>query len=186
MATQIEVGTLSVRIGADFRALSDGLAAAGRAVGEASGRMTQDFALVERSADLVFDNIGAAIGRMASGGRTSLRDMVDAILSDLRRLAIRQFITEPLKGVVGNLLGSVLPFGGRRAAGGPVDPGHAFLVGEQGPELFVPPAAGRILPRGAPAIIVNIQARDADSVLRAESQVAAMMTRALARGQRNL
>lgn len=44
------------------------------------------------------------------------------------------------------LLGAPLsPFGGL-ARGGRVAPGRAFLVGEAGPELFVPPAAGEIVP----------------------------------------
>jgi tape measure domain-containing protein len=37
-----------------------------------------------------------------------------------------------------------LPFGGPRAMGGPVSPGKAYLVGERGPELFVPSAAGKV------------------------------------------
>ena len=31
-----------------------------------------------------------------------------------------------------------------RATGGPVAPGRAYLVGERGPELFVPTASGRV------------------------------------------
>lgn len=37
---------------------------------------------------------------------------------------------------------------GHRAAGGPVDAGFAYLVGERGPELFVPGANGTIVPNG--------------------------------------
>jgi tape measure domain-containing protein len=37
-----------------------------------------------------------------------------------------------------------LPFGGPRAMGGPVSPGKAYLVGERGPELFVPSAVGKV------------------------------------------
>jgi hypothetical protein len=36
-------------------------------------------------------------------------------------------------------------FGGARATGGPVGPGRAFLVGERGPELFVPSGNGNIV-----------------------------------------
>jgi hypothetical protein len=42
-------------------------------------------------------------------------------------------------GIIGGLLG--LP---GRATGGPVAPGQAYLVGERGPELFVPTASGRV------------------------------------------
>lgn len=37
-------------------------------------------------------------------------------------------------------------WGGARAAGGPVQPGKAYLVGEQGPEIIVPPSAGMVIP----------------------------------------
>ncbi|HMO68599.1 MAG TPA: tail tape measure protein, partial [Novosphingobium sp.] len=41
----------------------------------------------------------------------------------------------------GGLLGSVLGLPGR-ATGGPVAPGRGYLVGERGPELFVPTTSG--------------------------------------------
>lgn len=44
---------------------------------------------------------------------------------------------------LGTLLGSVLGLPGR-ATGGPVSPGRGYVVGERGPELFVPTSAGRI------------------------------------------
>ncbi|ROT96649.1 tail tape measure protein [Altererythrobacter sp. FM1] len=50
-------------------------------------------------------------------------------------------------GGIGSILGSVV--GGLlglpgRATGGPVSPGRGYLVGERGPELFVPTSAGRV------------------------------------------
>jgi hypothetical protein len=48
-------------------------------------------------------------------------------------------------GVLKGLLGSLLGLPGR-ATGGPVAPGRGYVVGERGPELFVPTAAGRIVP----------------------------------------
>ena len=44
---------------------------------------------------------------------------------------------------LGGLVGSILGLPGR-AAGGNVSPGRGYLVGERGPELFVPTAAGRV------------------------------------------
>ncbi len=46
-----------------------------------------------------------------------------------------------LQGAVGALFG--LP---GRATGGPVSPGQGYVVGERGPELFVPTSAGRVEP----------------------------------------
>ncbi|PKB14234.1 hypothetical protein B0I00_2866 [Novosphingobium kunmingense] len=44
---------------------------------------------------------------------------------------------------LGGLLGSILGLPGR-ATGGPVSPHRGYLVGERGPEFFVPTSAGRI------------------------------------------
>lgn len=46
-------------------------------------------------------------------------------------------------GLLGETFGSLLGLPGR-ATGGPVSPGRGYLVGENGPELFVPTASGRI------------------------------------------
>lgn len=50
-------------------------------------------------------------------------------------------------GLLGGVFDSI--FGGARATGGPVSAGKAYLVGERGPEYFVPPHAGKIIPNGA-------------------------------------
>jgi hypothetical protein len=44
---------------------------------------------------------------------------------------------------------------GYRAAGGPVQAGNPYMVGERGPELFVPSTAGTIQPHGAGGLTVN-------------------------------
>lgn len=45
--------------------------------------------------------------------------------------------------LLGQAFGSLLGVPGR-ATGGPVSPGRGYLVGENGPELFVPTSSGRI------------------------------------------
>lgn len=50
---------------------------------------------------------------------------------------------------IGGAIGGALGFGGGRAAGGPVSAGTAYMVGEKGPELFVPNSSGSIVPNGA-------------------------------------
>jgi hypothetical protein len=40
------------------------------------------------------------------------------------------------------------PFKGHKAAGGPVSAGSAYMVGERGPEMFVPHTSGHIVPHG--------------------------------------
>jgi hypothetical protein len=48
-----------------------------------------------------------------------------------------------LGDVIGRSVGTLLGLPGR-ATGGPVSPGQAYMVGERGPEVFVPTASGRI------------------------------------------
>lgn len=43
-----------------------------------------------------------------------------------------------------------------RAAGGPVTAGKPYIVGERGPELFVPGATGSIIPNGRGGTVVNV------------------------------
>jgi len=63
---------------------------------------------------------------------------------------------------------STLP---RRAMGGPVSPGGGpYIVGERGPELFMPSSSGNITPNGAiggNTITVNVNGGDPDAVVRA-------------------
>lgn len=88
---------------------------------------------------------------------------------------------------LGGLLGSVLGLPGR-ATGGPVSPGRGYLVGENGPEMFVPTSAGRVEPNApsAPrevriAINVNTPAGTggAQALERSSRQVASAVRRAL-------
>ncbi|MEE4154458.1 MAG: tail tape measure protein [Erythrobacter sp.] len=48
-----------------------------------------------------------------------------------------------LGALLGQSIGALFGLPGR-ATGGPVSPGRGYLVGERGPELFVPTSAGRV------------------------------------------
>jgi len=75
-----------------------------------------------------------------------LSEVVRALGRDLVRLVFQQMVTQRLAaGVTGVLQGK--GFAGFMAAGGPVSAGSSYVVGEKGPELFVPHASGTIVPR---------------------------------------
>ncbi|WP_244937422.1 hypothetical protein, partial [Methylobacterium crusticola] len=100
--------------------------------------------------------------------------------------------------LIGSLLGGLglSPNPTGRAAGGPVTPGVAYTVGENGRETFVPLQPGRIVPaaRGLPQpppaptvqVSVSIATPDAPSFARSEAQVTAALARAVQRGLRSL
>jgi hypothetical protein len=96
-------------------------------------------------------------------------------------------------GIAGLITGLLGAFGGApaKAIGGPVSPGRAYLIGERGPEYFVPTASGRIDPAPASgardvriSISVNAAPGDEARALAASSrQVARAVRQALMRGE---
>jgi len=66
-----------------------------------------------------------------------------------------------------------------RAAGGPVAASVPYLVGERGPELFVPDRAGTIVPNGGGSSPVNISITVNGSVLSGKRELAAAVGDAL-------
>jgi hypothetical protein len=83
-----------------------------------------------------------------------LRGAVRGLAKDFGELVIKLAILKPLAESIsgwlttsGNIFSNV--FGGARAGGGPVSAGVPYLVGERGPEMFVPASSGNIVPNGA-------------------------------------
>jgi CRISPR/Cas system-associated protein endoribonuclease Cas2 len=72
-----------------------------------------------------------------------LSDVLKQLGRDLVRLVFQNVVTAPLATGIGNLIS------GARAEGGPVNSGRSYLVGERGPELFVPGSSGSIVPNDA-------------------------------------
>jgi phage-related minor tail protein len=183
---------LVVEIGANLTPLSQSLSQAGRdvsafasgTVGAATRSMTGAFT----------DSFGAlekSVLKATRTGQFSFRDMVNSILADLARIAIQRSVIQPIEKAIDGIAGSIGSVLSGLAVGGPVGPGSAYLVGERGPELFVPSGNGAIVPNAnlapaRPSVIVNVQTPNAQSFVKSQAQIAAMLTRALARGTRNL
>ena len=172
--------------------LNASLAAAAKAFSDfANGPVLDTTKTIEDAVTRSFDSVAATIARAAVSGKLSIDQLVDAVLADFDRIALSQFIVKPVEGIVSSLIGSLIPIAGARAGGGAVAAGASYLVGEEGPELFTPSGSGSITPNAGlatqrPSIVMNVRTQDAASFLKSQSQIAAMMTRALARGQRNL
>ncbi|MDE2182891.1 MAG: phage tail tape measure protein [Alphaproteobacteria bacterium] len=172
--------------------LGAGLDEAAQALSEfVNGPVASAARSIDEAVTRSFRSVESTIARAALSGKASMDQLVDSILRDFDRVATSQFIVKPVESVInslaGSLLSSLVPLAGARASGGPVSAGAAYLVGEEGPELFVPQTGGAIAPFAArPSITLNVTARDAQSFLKSETQLAAMLSRALARGQRNL
>lgn len=102
--------------------------------------------------------------------KDAFKEMAISIMNDLLRMYIRYQITKPLfDAFFGSTTAPAAPISmstpavptGQRAIGGPVSAGATYMVGERGPEMFIPNASGTIVPndkmgQGAPTIVQNI------------------------------
>ncbi|REF69959.1 tape measure domain-containing protein [Paracoccus versutus] len=108
--------------------------------------------IAQQQFDQAVDGIADAFaGALVAGEslREGLAQVFKQIASDILKSGIRNALAgqfNPFGGgssVLGNLFGGM--FSGFRASGGPVMAGKAYVVGEKGPEPFVPAVNGRIL-----------------------------------------
>ncbi|MDR2857830.1 MAG: tail tape measure protein [Novosphingobium sp.] len=166
----------------------------------AAMRATFDGTLVDgfaRAGGVLERGLAGAI-RRGSLGFDDLRRIALGVIDEIAAQAVRGLFAgaavpglggDVAGGLFGNVFGAILGLPGR-ATGGPVAPGRGYLVGERGPELFVPTAAGRV--ESAPAarprdlrvsIAVAAPAAAAPQALqRSARQVGAAVRRALRAG----
>ena len=163
---------------------------------------------LSRLADSFGTRLVSAFSGAVIHGR-KLSGVLKGLTLSLAQTALSQAL-RPLGNLVGGLFGSIIGSArGNVVAGGRIMPfagggivnspvlfpmrGGYGLMGEAGPEAIVPLARGRdgkLGIRGGGSggvnVTVNISTPDIQGFQRAQSQVAAMMARAVSRGQRNL
>lgn len=187
---ETDLDTLVIRVRADT---SGFMAGTGDIRRELDGPLAQ-------GAERAGGSIERALSRAAVSGKfgfEDLRRVALTALADIAAGAVRTDLGALFGGDAGSgLLGSLASgvsglLGGvpGRATGGPVTGGRPYMVGERGPELFVPTASGRI-EANAPAqrrgisVTVNVAAgRDTSPAIMQQTgaQVARAVRQALAR-----
>lgn len=125
------------------------------------------------------ERIVRALAGAADGGEAAFKRMAKVILEELAKIALQRIFTQD---------GGGAQFFGGRAAGGAVAAGGAYLVGERGPEMFVPRASGEIVVpnTGAVSVHFHLNGGDVSAISRHQGQIAAAIARAVAYGRRNL
>lgn len=129
----------------------------GQDVAQLKGALEQG---VGSGADRAGQSIETALARAVRSGKLGFDDLKSVAvraLDEVASAALKSGVASAtggsgsgLAGIAASLLGGLLGLPGR-ATGGPVAPGAAYVVGERGPELFVPTAAGRVEPMAAAA-----------------------------------
>ena len=187
-ADATDLDTLVIRVRADTAGFMAGVGDIRR---ELDGPLAQ-------GVDRAGSGIERALARAAVTGKFGFEDLRRVALSALADIAAGALRTDigALFGGSGSLAGALTSsigslFGGvpGRATGGPVTSGSAYMVGERGPELFVPTAAGRVETMaggrgGTVSVTINVAAaRDATPALMQQTgtQVARAVRQALQR-----
>jgi TP901 family phage tail tape measure protein len=88
-----------------------------------------------------------AFAGFATGAKNAISDFVSYALRELAKLLIKLAAVRLLSTIFpgsADLIGSLAGIS-KRAAGGPVRPNRPYWVGERGPELIVPAAAGNVV-----------------------------------------
>ena len=139
--------------------------------------------------------------RRGSLGFDDLRKVAFRALDSIAAHAVKSGISSLFGGggqsggigsLIGQSIGALFGLPGR-ATGGPVSPGRGYIVGENGPELFVPTSSGRIAANGSGAgagrdvrVAINLSAprgtNAPTAMQRSSRHVASAVRRALQEG----
>ena len=102
--------------------------------------------------------MNSAIDNFVDNGKFSFADFASSLIKDMIKIEMKALAMEGLKGLFGekgsggglfSAIGSF--FGGFFADGGQPPMNKPSMVGEKGPELFIPRSAGTIVPNGGAA-----------------------------------
>jgi uncharacterized phage infection (PIP) family protein YhgE len=138
-----------------------------------------------KAVDLAFENftkkhdpLKELLEDLRDGFKSLGAEIVDAFMKgssaaqafkNIAQSLFQRFATKALNRFIDAMIPGGSSFAGLfRAEGGPVASGRPYIVGEQGPELFVPKASGTIVPNGGfsgggTVVNYNIQAIDVKS-----------------------
>jgi hypothetical protein len=94
-----------------------------------------------------FNTAADALTEFITRGKADIKEFANAFLADITRIIVRLLLLQLIEA-------GTAAFGGTagvgaiaaRAGGGPVQANRPYLVGEEGPELFVPNGNGNIIP----------------------------------------
>jgi hypothetical protein len=122
--------------------------------------MQEEMKKVGEVNNAIFGNMEKALENFVRTGKFSFKDFARSVIQDLIMIQLKSAATSILRTIIGAATGNpmmMLPSSTGQygvgptgfANGGDPQPHRAALVGERGPELFVPQTAGTIIPNNA-------------------------------------
>ena len=127
---------------------------------QANLELAESLKYVQGMYDAVWSNMSSAIEQFVRTGKFSIKDFTRSVIQDMLIMNMKLQAMTLIRGLFGSFFaGSMGPIQGAqplgpsfnqylapRASGGPVAAGSPYLVGERGPELFMPSGSGTIIP----------------------------------------
>lgn len=127
---------------------------------EANIELADSFRYVQGMYDAVWSNMASAIETFVRTGKLSIKDFTRSVIQDMLIMNMKLQAMQLVRGLIGSMFGRFavggvqgpdnIDVGGgwnpAKAMGGPVSAGTTYLVGEKGPELFMPSGSGTIIP----------------------------------------
>jgi len=100
------------------------------------------------------ENLFARLITNARNAKEAFKQFALSVVQSIARIIAQMLVLKLLQGALGGIfgkigLGGALPGVPGKAAGGPVAANAPYIVGEKGPELFVPKVSGTIIPNDA-------------------------------------
>ena len=114
--------------------------AGARAAMEQITRSVDPFIIAQSSGMSLFSNMNSAIDTFVETGNFKFSDFAESVIKDLLKIQLRAAATSFMSAGL-NFLG--IP---GLASGGPAKANEPYIVGENGPELFIPKMAGTVQP----------------------------------------
>lgn len=138
--------------------------------GKAVSELPNDFEIGQMAFQSMVGSMDSALQNFVKTGKLAFKDFARSIVQDLMFIYLKIATMKLLEAILGNF-GFKMPGISTRATGGPVESSNAYLVGEKGPELFIPRSSGTIIPNnqlaasggGSTSIVYNINAIDTQS-----------------------
>lgn len=99
--------------------------------------------------------------------KSVMSNVIDSVINKL----FEMFVVKQITGFIETGIKSIFP--GLKAIGGPVQAGKPYIVGERGPEMFVPSRSGSIVPNNkmSNGMTINVDARGASDPAAVRAQV---------------
>lgn len=155
-----------VALDAGQLALNASIAESMGKIAQATAEARERYEALREVGRTVASSLESAFAQFISGTQVNWKQFIQGLQADLAKLAFKKGVESLLTGgassgggIFGALAGII---SGARADGGPVGSGNAYIVGERGPEMFVPQSAGSIVSNqamsgGAGASTINMR-----------------------------